>query len=63
MNNKLINDTKKNIVLSIKSFTEKIQKNILDFFRYQVGSGSTIPRSGSADPDPDPHQNEAEPKH
>ena len=34
-----------------------------------VGSGSTIPGSGSADPDPrgsadpDPHQNEADPKH
>ena len=32
---------------------------------FQVGFGSTIPGSGSADPvpDQDPHQNEAEPMH
>ena len=55
MNNKLINYHKKNIVMSIISFTEKNYEK-----QNWSGSGSTIPRSGSADPNP--HQNEADPK-
>ena len=38
-----------------------MKKKKLEFVRCRVGSGSAIPRSGSADPDP--HQNEADPKH
>ena len=65
MTNKLMNYIKKNIVMSIISFTEKIIRRKLEFVRFDVGSGvrsgSTFPGSGSADPDL--HQNEADPKH
>ena len=58
MNNKLMNYIK---LMSITSFTEKSKKKKLEFVRFYVGSGYTIP--GSASADPDPHQNEADPKH
>ena len=63
MNYKLINK-KTNIVMVIISFKEKIRKkngicSIL--VGSGVGSGSTIPGSGSADPNQ--HQKEGDPKH
>jgi len=53
VNNKLINDDHKNIVLSITSFKEK---NLI-FFDFRSDPDPLISEEG-----PDPHQNEKDPK-
>ena len=58
LNIKHINSKKKSYEYYI--FYGKIKKTNMAFVRFQVGSGSTIPRSRFADPDP--HQNETDPK-
>ena len=76
MDNKLIND-KKNINLSIISFTGKISKKIAVQIQIRIrilsdplhlagvgsGSGSNFPGSGSEVPNPDPDQNEVDPQY
>ena len=52
MNNKLINDKKKHCFEYNIFYRKELRRKILEFLRFEVGSGSTIPGSGSADPDP-----------
>ena len=60
MNNKW----QKHIVLSIISFTEKIKKKILEFFKSRSDPESVSdPDQLFPEVDPDPDQNEGDPQH
>ena len=56
-NNKL-KITKKNIIISFKPYTEKINKK-----KIEIWSDPDPEPDPDPDPEPDPHQNDTDPKH